>query len=92
MKGGELIYHQEEIFPSDNWVMSLALDDQSLIIVKNFKFCEDNSTTSSIKIDKASRNKYFEYAMSALSNISMSSLKLLLIKLISIPKKLSILI
>ena len=38
--GGELNYQIDEILPSDDCVMSLALDDHILLIVENIKSCE----------------------------------------------------
>ena len=35
--GGELSYQIDEIFPSEDCVMSLALDNQSLLIVENIQ-------------------------------------------------------
>ena len=54
---GEFNYQIDEILPSDDSVMSLALDDQSLLIVENIPSCKVKASLPSLKIPQKIKSK-----------------------------------
>ena len=55
--GGEFNYQIDDISPSDDCVMSLELDDESLLIVENILSCKAKTSPPSLKIPQMVKSK-----------------------------------